>query len=142
MVLDGFTDISPLLHCGVYALIKRGVIVYVGKSKSLYARIYTHKHFGNRAAKGKAIPSWLPVKGIQFDEVHIRPCSLEVLDALEAEMIDRYRPRYNIAMKNNLAARPAFPRPMSRLDRCRSLVHSLCPLTWPSTARPLCPSST
>ena len=109
MQLDGFHDITPILRCGVYALIKRGVIVYVGKSKSLYARIYTHKHFGNRAAKGKAIPSWLPVKGIQFDEVHIRSCSLEALDALEREMIDRYRPRYNIAMKNNLAARPAFP---------------------------------
>ena len=107
--LEGFSDVTSLLRSGVYALAKRGVVIYVGKSKSLYSRIYTHKHFGNRVAKGKAIPSWLPVKGIQFDEVHIRSCSLEALDALEREMIDRYRPRYNIAMKNNLAARPAFP---------------------------------
>ena len=109
MQLDGFHDITPILRCGVYALIKRGTIVYVGKSKSMYARIYTHKHFANRAAKGKEIPSWLPVKGIQFDEVHIRPCTLEALDALEAEMIDRYRPRYNQSLKDNLRPHVAFP---------------------------------
>jgi excinuclease UvrABC nuclease subunit len=109
LLLDGFTDITPILRCGVYALCKRGVVIYVGKSKSIYARVYTHRHFANRAAKGKAIPDWLPVKGIQFDEVHIRPCTLEALDRLEAEMIDRYRPRYNQSMKNNLAPRAPFP---------------------------------
>lgn len=107
--LDGFLDISPILRCGVYALCKRGVIIYVGKSKSMYARIYTHKNFANRGAKGKAIPSWLPVKGIQFDEVHIRPCTLDQLDALEAEMIDRYRPRFNQSLKNNLRPHAPFP---------------------------------
>lgn len=102
MELKGFTDISAILRCGVYALCKRGAVIYVGKSKSLYARIYTHKHFANRGAKGKAIPSWLPTKGIQFDEVFIRPCHIDQLDALEHEMINLYKPKYNESLKNSL----------------------------------------
>lgn len=105
MQLDGFADVSALLRAGVYALCKRGVVIYVGKSKSLYSRIYTHKHFANRGAKGKALPDWLPVKGIQFDEVFIRTCKVEDLDALEAEMINLYKPRYNQSLKNNLRVR-------------------------------------
>lgn len=105
MELKGFTDISPILRCGVYALCKRGVVIYVGKSKSLYSRIYTHKHFANRGAKGRTVPSWLPTKGIQFDEVFIRPCRLEELDTLEAEMINLYKPRYNDSLKNSLKVR-------------------------------------
>ena len=100
--LDGFDDVSTLLRSGIYALCKRGVVIYVGKSKSLYSRIYTHKHFANRGAKGRKVPDWLPVKGIQFDEVFIRPCSLEALDALEYEMINLYQPHYNQSLKNNL----------------------------------------
>lgn len=106
MQLDGFLDISPLLRAGVYALCKRGVVIYVGKSKSLYARVYTHKHFANRGAKGRTVPPWLPVKGIQFDELFIRPCALEDLDALEAAMINLYKPRYNQSLKNNLKVGP------------------------------------
>jgi excinuclease UvrABC nuclease subunit len=105
MQLEGFLDVSVLLRCGVYALCRRGVVIYVGKSKSLYARIYTHKHFANRGAKGKAVPSWLPVKGLQFDEVFIRPCRLEELDELEAAMINLYKPKYNESLKNNLKVR-------------------------------------
>ena len=105
MELAGFHDVSDLLHCGVYALCKRGVVIYVGKSKSLYARIYTHKHFANRGAKGKPVPSWLPIKGLQFDEVFIRRCHIDQLDALESKMINLYKPKYNMSLKNNLAVR-------------------------------------
>lgn len=100
--LEGFQDVSTLLRSGIYALCKRGVVIYVGKSKSLYSRIYTHKHFANRGAKGKAIPSWLPVKGIQFDEVFIRYVHVDALDAAEREAINFYKPRYNESLKNNL----------------------------------------
>lgn len=101
MHLDGFVDISPVLRAGVYALGFHGQIVYVGKSKSMYSRVYSHRNQWNNARRGKAGPSWLPasVKAILFDEVYIRPCSLEALDALEREMIDRYKPKYNIVHK-------------------------------------------
>ena len=102
MQLDDFTDVSTLLRSGVYALCKRGVVIYVGKAKGLYSRIYTHKHFANRGAKGLKVPDWLPVKGIQFDEVFIRPCHVDDLARLEAEMINLYKPRYNQSLKNGL----------------------------------------
>ncbi|MDE2022102.1 MAG: GIY-YIG nuclease family protein [Patescibacteria group bacterium] len=105
MQLSGFQDVTTLLRSGIYILVRRGVVIYVGKSKSLYSRIYTHKHFANRGAKGKPLPSWLPVKGIQFDEVHIRYCHIDDLDRLEAEMINLYKPHYNTNLKNALKAR-------------------------------------
>ena len=100
--LDGFTDVSDVLRAGVYALVKAGVVIYVGKSKSLYQRIYAHRHTAKNAAKGKPIPSWLPIKGFVFDQVFVCPCRLEDLDQLEAEMINRYKPRYNESLKNGL----------------------------------------
>ena len=103
--IEGFEDCSTLLRSGIYILVKRGVVIYVGKSKSLYSRIYTHKHFANRGAKGKAIPSWLPVKGMQFDEVHIRYVHVDDLDAEEAAAINKYKPHYNTNLKNGLKVR-------------------------------------
>jgi excinuclease UvrABC nuclease subunit len=102
LAIEGFENCSTLLRSGIYVLVKRGVVIYVGKSKSLYSRIYTHKHFANRGAKGKAVPSWLPVKGMQFDEVHIRYVHVDDLDRVEAETINKYKPHYNTNLKNGL----------------------------------------
>lgn len=97
-----WTDVSEILGVGVYALLRRDVVVYVGKSKSLYARVYAHRAMANRAARGKSIPDWLPTKGFVFDAVWVQPCSLERLDSLEAEMIDLYKPKFNLAHKTAL----------------------------------------
>ena len=128
LALEGFENCSTLLRSGIYVLVKRGVVIYVGKSKTLYSRIYTHKHFANRGAKGKAIPSWLPVKGMQFDEVHIKYVHVDALDAEEAAAINKYKPHYNTNLKNGLKVRApvnlvingvalglneSFPRPQS-----------------------------
>lgn len=102
MQLDGFDDVSVILSPGVYALVKSGTVIYVGKSRSMYSRIYTHRTTANRAKKGRDIPSWLPVKGFVFDQVFVRKCRLEELDDLEAQMINRYKPKYNESLKNNL----------------------------------------
>lgn len=102
MHLDGFDDVSVILSPGVYALVKQGIVIYVGKSRSMYSRIYTHRTTANRAKKGKDIPSWLPVKGFVFDQVFVRKCRLEELDDLEAQMINRYKPRYNESLKTSL----------------------------------------
>lgn len=101
--LSGFQNVSSLLRAGVYALCKNGVVIYVGKSKSLYSRIYTHRNLSSRG-KGKTVPSWMPqsLKGIVFDEVHIRTCTVDELDTLEAAMINLYKPKYNISLRNGL----------------------------------------
>lgn len=98
MELAGFQDVSRLLGVGVYALAHRGVVVYVGKSKSLYQRIYAHRNLWNQGKRGRPQPSWMPpsAKGMLFDEIHILPCTLEQVDALEVQMIERFRPKHNI----------------------------------------------
>lgn len=103
LALEDFTDASLILRAGVYALCHRGVVIYVGKTKSMLTRIYTHKNMWSaKRRKGVSIPSWLPVPGIMFDQIFIRPCAVEALDSLEAAMINKYKPRYNINLKNNL----------------------------------------
>ena len=98
---DGFVDVSQVLRAGIYLLCHRGQVVYVGKSKSMYSRIYTHRNQWNNAKRGKAGPAWLPnsVKGILFDEVHIQSCMLEECDRLEAAAIARFQPKYNTLLK-------------------------------------------
>lgn len=95
--LEGFTEVSAVMRSGVYVLAFRGEVVYVGQSKSMYSRIYTHRNLWNQSRRGKQHPSWLPnsVKGILFDEVWIKPCHVDQLDTLEREMITLHRPKHN-----------------------------------------------
>jgi hypothetical protein len=46
--------------------------------------------------RGKKNVPWVTAKGVLFDEVHILPCHPDRIAETEAEMIRRYRPRYNI----------------------------------------------
>lgn len=97
MRLEGFTDITPILRCGIYALCFHGRVVYIGKSKNLYVRIYAHRNLYYAKLKKQALSSSLvPLKAIQFDEVHILPCSPDRMDALEREMINKYNPKMNV----------------------------------------------
>ena len=96
MELSGFIGISEVLKSGVYALVHQGIVVYIGKSKSMLIRIYTHR---SQYGRSKTMPSWFPVKGILFDEVFIRPAPLHILDSLEADLINLYKPRHNTQLK-------------------------------------------
>jgi excinuclease UvrABC nuclease subunit len=100
MQLEGFTNISESLRCGVYALAMKGKVIYVGKSKCMLVRIYSHR---NAKSKRGSLPSWFPIKGIAFDEVHVRVCHPDSLDQLEFDMINLYKPRLNTNLKNDLA---------------------------------------
>lgn len=97
LALDGFIEVSPLLTCGVYALAKEGVVIYVGQSKKMLARIAAHRSNWGR----KSTPAWMPAsyRGMLFDQIFIRPCRVEDLDRLEAQMINLYKPRYNVRIK-------------------------------------------
>lgn len=97
MVLDGFIDVSQTLRGGIYALISHGEVVYVGKSKCMLVRIYSHRNAKNK--KSAKLPSWFPVKGIAFDEIHVHPCHPDLIDELENKMINRYKPKFNTLLK-------------------------------------------
>lgn len=102
MQIDGFHEVSPILRSGIYALVQKGSIVYIGKAKCILNRAYTHRSNWVRTRKGQAIPEWLQTqKGILFDELHVYPCPDHLLDAEERRLIDIYRPVLNKLLKSN-----------------------------------------
>lgn len=112
-MLDGFINVSAILSAGVYALVRDGVVVYVGQSKRMLTRVSAHKSNWGK----KNVPAWLPasIRGVLFDEVHVLPCRVEALDELEAIVINLYKPRYNIKIKTPTPVNitPLFPKPLT-----------------------------
>lgn len=94
MALDGFTHEGHMLYAGIYALLRRGRVVYIGKSVSLLKRVYSHRYNSQRA---KALP--FGPKRMLFDDIQVMPCAPDDMDRLEREMINRYRPQYNVHWK-------------------------------------------
>lgn len=106
--VEGFVDISDCLRGGVYVLLSHGTVVYVGKSKAMLVRIYSH-----RALARKRAPAWLKVRGVVFDQVLVQPCHPDRVDDLEQALIRRHSPRYNIQHNPALAV----PRAIVRIER-------------------------
>lgn len=98
MELAGFTDASEMLKGGCYALVYRREVVYIGKAKRMLNRVYAHLSIWSSKRRGKT-PSWLPIDGIYFDEVHIRYCHPDQIDELERSLIELYKPRLNTRLK-------------------------------------------
>ena len=101
MTHEGFTDVSGLLRGGVYMLLHYGTVVYVGKSKVMLGRIYSHRAAWGRKSR-KPITGNIPARGILFDQILVQPCPADRIDALEAELIRKYSPRYNTQLKSSL----------------------------------------
>ena len=80
---------KALLHCGCYALVRRGEVVYVGMTKKLWIRLYSHCN-----ARGRPVPYKVGQNrignGIQFDDIWVWPCMLGQLDVLEVHLIQKY----------------------------------------------------
>lgn len=107
----GFFNISKMMHCGVYALVKKGEVVYVGKSRQPLMRV--HIHVRNRGRKlgtnlygksdtGPAVNG----KGITFDSAWFLPCMLGQLGTLEVHFIKMFMPKYNVRHNPELKQRP------------------------------------
>ena len=55
---DDFHEVSPILSCGVYALVHRGVIVYIGQSKVMLGRIGNHRaQWGRKRGVASSAPA-------------------------------------------------------------------------------------
>jgi len=94
MELAGFIGVGEILRSGIYALVWHGRVVYIGQSKKMLQRIYAHK---NLVGKPKSL--FTSARGVRFDDVFICPCPIEKLDELEKEMINLYKPQYNVNLK-------------------------------------------
>lgn len=101
MRLEGFTDSSEVLRSGVYALVAKGKVIYIGKSKSMIARINTHRRKWIDRRKKDPFLSMINIPGLMFDEIHVRPVPIHLLAQVETEMINLYKPKYNVQLKTN-----------------------------------------
>lgn len=96
--MSELVDVSVVLRCGVYLLLHRGTVVYVGKSKLMLGRVYNHRVAWGRSSR-KRITQAIPARGILFDQVLMHPCRLDEIDEIEASYIEQYAPRYNTQLK-------------------------------------------
>lgn len=89
-----FKLVPKLLGSGVYALLRQGEIIYIGKAQCLIQRLYAHWNMMCRIKSGKPVPK-TGAKALIFNDIQVMPCAASDLDRLEREMIARYRPKLN-----------------------------------------------
>lgn len=79
----GMRDMSWMLHPGVYVLLFRGEVVYVGQSMNAFGRIGDH------------------TRNKIFDRIFFLRCRPKELLPFEAALIHEYKPRYNKDQNSN-----------------------------------------
>ena len=85
-MISGFTDATALLRAGVFALVWRGEVVFVGSARGpMLAKI--------AALREKDRPSWLP--RIRFDQVLIRDVHPDQIESVKFSLIAEHSPRFN-----------------------------------------------
>ena len=89
--LDGFIDITPVLKLGIYVLIHQSRVVFIGKANLPLAKIWAHRDLSSRKS-----PDWLPIKGITYDKVLVRPAHPDRIDRELAALIAIHQPRHNV----------------------------------------------
>jgi excinuclease UvrABC nuclease subunit len=96
LVDAGFADLTVLMHCAVYALVRKGEVVYIGQSKSVGERLRTHCRQRKGGVRKSGMFSNRIKVGFAFDSIWVRSCMLGELDELERSMIKRFQPKHNV----------------------------------------------
>lgn len=125
--LDGFVDCTAVLNCAVYALVRKGKVVYVGQSRSAHARISTHCRMRRKRAPREGAKN--SIAGIAFDAIWVRQCTLGELDRLEAAMIKKHEPKHNVVLKPT-----APPLPIEELMRLVPMLVQAAEPAQPTTS--------
>lgn len=97
---EGFDPLpSVAAPSAVYALVDRGVVVYIGQARNVYQRVTTHMRAPGRQRAGRSTrflsPGDIKGRGMPFDSVLVRWTAVADLDEVERTLILRFRPRYN-----------------------------------------------
>ena len=85
-VPEGFVDLSAGLQCGIYALVLRGQVVFIGKGKVPLELVALHRSRAER-------PSWMGPQFVEFDRIWVKPSHPDRLEAELAELVEKYKPR-------------------------------------------------
>jgi excinuclease UvrABC nuclease subunit len=100
---SGWINVSEVLESGVYMLVYRGSVVYVGKAKMMLSRLAFHLDQKGKPGARRAFNTTTGkryVSHIPFDDVWLKPMPIGEMGAEEIAMIKKYQPRYN--MKHNM----------------------------------------
>ncbi len=85
---------------GVYLMKNlRGKVIYVGKAKNLRSRV---RSYFNLSGQGTSLKTVFLVNQIHSIEIQLTKTEVEAF-LLEASLIKKYRPRYNIRLKDDKA---------------------------------------
>lgn len=104
-MMEDFVEL-PLHPSGVYMLVWRGRVVYVGQSVNVLSRVSTHRNNYERALKGKptyASRSMGDTRVIRFDKAFVKFCEVRELDRLELELIIKHKPEFNVQLRERRA---------------------------------------
>lgn len=94
--LDSFLDFSWALRpSGIYFLLLRGDVQYVGKSLNVGVRVAAHRNNYRRHLRGLPPKMTNPEPIINFDAVRVLLAPKDRLDALEIQWIQRLNPPGN-----------------------------------------------
>ena len=108
---EGFVALQGVVApSGVYLLLVRGEVVYVGQSENVYQRFTSHynaKVRGYRKKRPRFLNSQLSpydirIMPIPFDSVLVRWLPKAELDKAEAALIARFKPKYNVIEPSRL----------------------------------------
>ena len=99
---EGFSTNIEVRSAGIYALLNRGELVYIKRSPNVWSALASH--FRTRRRKrinGTTMLGyrWSDAKEFEFDELLIRYCYLDELEAIELDLIERYRPEFNVKIR-------------------------------------------
>jgi hypothetical protein len=114
-----FRDV--LTPVGVYILLLQGTVVYVGKSKNVFARL--SKHWTNMVRYRKGLPMYgghESRKVILFDDVEVKFCAVDELDREEIGLIQKHLPQHNnhhCVERYDLRHIPAFQELLARAKK-------------------------
>src|ERR1700676_4108757 len=99
--LEGFERFGfPHPATGVYVLMGKGMVLYVGKSLNIYHRIGQHITAMRRHKKGLLrYKSKEDLPFIEFDEIKVKWVPIHQIDAEEMKLIQRFLPEHNELMK-------------------------------------------
>lgn len=78
---DFFTKNKDVILCGVYFLLDEDEIIYIGSSKHIVSRVYSHTSSEKH-----------------FNQVRFISCDNESKEQLEAQLIIEHNPKYNLGL--------------------------------------------
>lgn len=131
--MEEFVPLPEVLRpSGVYLLLRHQAVVYVGKSKNLFARLSAHRNNMLRSMKGLPVYAREASEVVIFDDVRVKFCAVDMLDKEEVVLIQRYLPQHNghhNVPRYDLSNLPAFQELLKKARRHRTPTYARLPLT-------------